>query len=175
MPEITWFGWFHTIVAMIGILFGVFSLTVHKVITAENRSGIIYLLCTFIAAATALMIYRHGGFGPAHGLAVLTLLALAGGFLVTQIPVFSNIAHYLQAFCFSGTLLFHMLPAVTDGLLRLPVDKPILSTPEDPLLLKLYLLLLVIFIVGFSAQFLWLKANAVKQYPTAARAAVSSK
>jgi uncharacterized membrane protein len=157
MPEITWLGWIHTIIAIIALVAGFYTLAVHKVITPGARTGRIYLICTLIAAATALMIYRHGGFGPAHGLAVLTLLALAGGFAVTKIKPLERIAKYFQAFCFSGTLLFHMIPAITDGLLRLPVSDPILTNPHDPILKKFYLAFVVIFLVGYALQFSWLK------------------
>jgi uncharacterized membrane protein len=157
MPEISILGWFHTIIAIIALLCGYYTLAVNKIIRVEDRPGLIYLACTFIAAATALMIYRHDGFGPAHALAVLTLLALAGGFLVTKIPFLEKIAAYFQAFCYSATLLFHMIPAITDGLLRLPVDGPVLTDPHDPLLKKFYLAFLIIFLVGYTAQFFWLK------------------
>ena len=157
MPDITWFGWVHTIIAIVALCAGFYSLAVHKVITPEHRTGQVYLVCTFIAAVTALMIYKHGGFGPAHALAVLTLLALVAGFFVTKISVFSKIADYFQAFCFSGTLLFHMIPAITDGLLRLPVGAPILTEPDDPILKRFYLLFVAMFVVGYIFQFIWLK------------------
>lgn len=159
MPEITLLGWFHTIIAIIALFAGFYTLAVYKVITLEHKTGQVYLGFTFIAAATALMIYNQGGFGPAHILAVLTILALLAGFLVDKIPALSKIAKYSQAFCYSGTLLFHMIPAITDGLLRLPVNDPILSTFQDPLLLKFYLLFVVIFFVGYVFQFLWIKKN----------------
>ena len=157
MPEITLLGWIHTIIAIIALLAGFYTLAVYKVITPAQRTGQVYLLCTLIAAVTALMIYKHGGFGPAHALAVLTILALIAGFFVTKIKMFSAIADYFQAFSFSATLLFHMIPAITDGLLRLPVADPILTNPEDPLLKKFYLGFVVIFVVGYICQFVWLK------------------
>jgi uncharacterized membrane protein len=157
MPEITLLGWFHTIIAIIALLAGFYTLAVYKVITLEHKTGQVYLGFTLIAAVTALMIYNQGGFGPAHILAVLTILALIAGFLVNKIPALSKIADYFQAFCYSGTLLFHMLPAITDGLLRLPVNDPILVTFHDPLLLKFYLLFVVIFFVGYVFQFFWIK------------------
>ncbi|NCF20047.1 MAG: hypothetical protein GWP63_17570 [Haliea sp.] len=157
MPEITLLGWIHTIIAIIALIAGFYTLAVYKVITPGQKTGQLYLACTFIAAATALMIYKHGGFGPAHGLAVLTLLALAGGLLVTRITALEKIAVYFQAFCFSATLLFHMIPAITDGLLRLPVGDPVLTNPEDPILKGFYLAFLVTFLVGYGLQFMWLK------------------
>ncbi len=157
MPEITLLGWIHTIIAVIALIAGFYTLAAYKVITPEQKTGRLYLLCTFVAAVTALMIYKHGGFGPGHGLAVLTLLALAGGFVVTKIAAFAKMAKYFQALCFSATLLFHMIPAITDGLLRLPVGDPVLTDRHDPMLMKFYLAFLVIFLIGYIMQFLWLK------------------
>lgn len=160
MPEITLLGWIHTVIAIIALIAGFYTLAVYKVIKPEHRSGQLYLVCTLIAAITAitaLMIYQHGGFGPAHALAVLTLLALCGGFAVTRIPALSKIAEYFQALCFSGTLLFHMIPAITDGLLRLPVADPVLTDPEDPLLKMFYLLFVATFVVGYVLQVVWIK------------------
>jgi len=157
VPDITLFGWFHTIIAIIALFAGFYTLAVYKTITLEHKTGKVYLGFTLIAAVTALMIYNQGGFGPAHMLAVLTILALLAGFLVSKIPALSKIADYFQAFCYTGTLLFHMVPAITDGLLRLPVNDPILTTFHDPLLRKFHLLFVVIFFVGVILQFFWLK------------------
>jgi uncharacterized membrane protein len=103
MPEMTLLGWIHTIIAIIALVAGFYTLAINKVITLKNKTGQIYLVCTLLAAISALMIYNQGGFGPAHILAILTLLALFGGFFVTKISAFSKIADYFQAFCFSGS------------------------------------------------------------------------
>ena len=165
MPEITLLGWIHTIIAIIALVAGFYTLAIYKLITPAQKTGQVYLVCTLIAAVTALMIYKHGGFGAAHALAVLTLLALLAGFFVTKIPALAKMADYFQAFCFSGTLLFHMIPAITDGLLRLPTGQPILTNPEDPLLKIFYLIFVVTFLVGYICQFIWLKNH--KQGQTA--------
>jgi uncharacterized membrane protein len=162
MPDITLLGWIHTIIAIIALLAGFYTLAIYKVITLEHKTGQVYLGFTFIAATTALLIYNQGGFGPAHILAVLTILALLAGFLVVKIPALSKIANYFQAFCYSGTLLFHMLPAITDGLLRLPVGDPVLTSFHDPLLRQFYGLFVVIFVVGYTMQFFWLKKQEIK-------------
>ena len=156
MPEMIFLGWIHTIIAIVALISGFYTLAVYKVITPQQKTGRLYLLCTLITAATALMIYQRGTFGPGHSLAVLTLLALAAGFLVTRVKAFDKIADYFQAFCFSGTLLFHMIPAITDGLLRQPIGNPVLTDPKDPLLGKFYLAFLVVFLVGYALQFRWL-------------------
>lgn len=159
MPEMILLGWIHTLIAIVALFAGFYSLAVHKLITTDTTTGRVYLICTLLAAVTALMIYQHGAFGPAHALAVLTLLALAAGMLVKKIPALAGIADYFQAFCFSATLLFHMIPAITDGLLRLPLGDPFLSNPEDPILRGFYLLFVGIFALGSVLQFRWIRRH----------------
>lgn len=157
MPEISLFGWFHTGIAIIALAAGFYSLARFKFIALEQKAGKIYLVCTLIAASTALAIFRHGGFGAAHALAVLTLLALVLGTIAATTRLFANLSPYIQAMCYSATLLFHMLPAITDGLMRLPVDAPIVTNIEDPLLKGFFLAFLVTYIIGVAMQFLLLR------------------
>jgi len=156
MPEITPLGWFHTVMGIIALLSGGFALARYKEITLDTRSSRIYLVTTLITAATALAIFQHGGFGPAHGLAVLTLVALAVGTVASQTRVFGAFSRYVRAVSYSATLLFHCVPAVTDALMRLPVGDPVLTSIEDPILRMCYLALLVLFLVGVSLQLLWI-------------------
>ena len=156
MPEIIPLGWFHTIMGIIALISGAYTLATVKEISHRNRSGLIYLVTTLITAVTALAIYQHGFFGPAHVLAVLTLGALAIGAIASTTQLFGGASRYVQAFFYSATLLFHCIPAVTDGLLRLPVGDPILTSIEDPILRMCYLVLLVLFVVGVSLQLRWI-------------------
>jgi uncharacterized membrane protein len=157
MPEITLFGWFHTIVGIAALVFGVYSLAKFKVIQSSEFTGKVYLACTLIAAISALFIYHRDGFGPAHMLAVLTLLAVLVGAVAEKTNVFGKFSPYLQAVSYTGTFLFHMIPAITDGLTRLPVDAPIVTSIEDPLLLGFYMAFLSTYVLGVIAQIIWLR------------------
>jgi len=159
MPEISLLGWFHTIIAVIALITGFYSLAKYKVILLEQLTGKIYLICTLLAALTALAIFRHGGFGAAHGLAILTLAALLVGILAAKFQLFGKLSAYIQAASFSATFLFHMIPAITDGLMRLPIDAPIVTSIEDPLLKGFYLTFLIIYIVGLAMQIRWLRTR----------------
>ena len=106
------------------------------------------------------MIFQHGGFGIAHILAILTLLALVAGAITEKTQLLGKFSPYFQALCYSATLLFHMIPAITDGLMRLPVGNPVLTNIEDPLLKKFYLAFLVTFVVGYIAQVIMLRGKA---------------
>ena len=156
MPEITPLGWFHTAMGIVALLSGGFALAKFREITLETRSGQIYLGTTLITAGTALAIYQHGGFGPAHGLAVMTLVALAAGTAASTTRLFGKLSRYVRAISYSATLLFHAIPAVTDGLMRLPVGDPVLTSIEDPILKMCYLGLLVLFLVGVGLQLRWI-------------------
>lgn len=156
MPQITPLGWFHTAMGIVALLSAVVALAKHKEILFGTRSGQIYLVATLITAATALAIFQHGVFGPAHILAVMTLGALAVGTVAATTNLFGGLSRYVQALSFSATLLFHCIPAVTDALLRLPVGDPILTSIEDPILKACYLALLVAFLIGVSLQLRWI-------------------
>ena len=156
MPEMIPLGWFHTLMGAVALVSGGFTLAKYKEILLQKRSGQVYLVTTFITAGTALAIFQRGEFGPGHALAVMTLLALAVGTVAATTKIFGKMSRYLQALSYSATLLFHCIPAVTDGLLRLPVGDPVLSSIKDPVLKMCYLALLVLFLLGATLQLRWI-------------------
>ncbi len=159
MPEMIPLGWLHTILGIGAVVSGFYTLIKYRVVSLTHRSGKLYVLLTLIVAGTALGIYNQGGFGIAHNLAVLTLVALAGSVVMEKTRLFGSFSKYCQALGYSSTLLFHMIPAITDFLRRLPVGDPFIDTLEDPLLRQFHLAFLAIFVVGVIAQMLWLRKS----------------
>ena len=160
MPEMTILGWFHTVLGVLAVLSGFYTLYKYKIISTEESSGRLYVLVTLLVAGSALGIYNQGGFGIAHVLAVLTLIALAGGYIMEKIKWFGSFSKYFQALGYTSTLLFHMIPAITDFLRRLPLGDPFIDSFEDPLLLNFHTAFLVIYLVGLVTQMVWLKRQA---------------
>ena len=160
MPEITPLGWFHTIIGILALGSGLITFFKYKLINSTARVSQIYLLATLIAAVTALGIYNQGGFGVAHILAVLTLLALLVGYLAERMNILGSLSPYLQAMSYSATYLFHMIPAITDGLMRLPPGDPIVTTIQSPLLQGFYLAFLMTYVLGFIWQVFYLRRQA---------------
>jgi len=156
MPEMTLLGWFHTILGVVALVSAFYTLFKYKIISLENTSGKLYVLVTIIVAGSALGIYNQGGFGIAHWLAVLTLVAVSGGIIMEKFKWFGGFSMYFQALGYSSTLLFHMLPAITDFLLRLPIGNSFVDSIEDPLLVGFHQAFLLIFVVGIILQFRWL-------------------
>jgi uncharacterized membrane protein len=161
MPEMTLLGWFHTVLGVLAVLSGFYTLYKYRVISLKEASGKLYVVVTLVVAGSALGIYNQGGFGIAHILAVLTLIALAGGVIMEKTNLFGSFSKYFQALGYTSTLLFHMIPAITDFLRRLPVGDPFIDSFEDPLLINFHLAFLVIYLVGIILQLMWLKKSQV--------------
>lgn len=153
----TMLGWFHTILGVVAVFSGFYTLYKYRVISMEESSGRLYVYVTLLVAGSALGIYNQGGFGIAHVLAVLTLIAITGGFVMEKTKLFGSFSKYLQALAYTSTLLFHMIPAITDFLRRLPVGDPFIDSFEDPLLVNFHLAFLLIFVIGIITQIFWLK------------------
>ena len=162
MPDMTLLGWFHTVLGVFALISAFYTLIKYKIISLVQLSGKLYLLLTIIVAASALGIYNQGGFGVAHILAILTLVALAGGVIMEKVKLFGSFSKYFQALGYSSTILFHMIPAITDFLRRLTGDDPFADSFDDPLVIGFQLLFVLIYIVAITLQMQWIK----KQMPS---------
>ena len=161
MPAMTLLGWFHTIMGIAAILLAAAALYRHGLIRAADREGAAYLVITLIVAGSALGIYNQGGFGVAHYLAVLTLVAALGGFILERFHLFGRFSPYFQAIAYTATILFHMIPAITDFLRRLPVGDPFVDSFDSPLLQSFHLAFLVCYLLGVAVQIVKLRRSAI--------------
>ena len=112
-------GWIHTITGSLAIFIGIYILYKYKLIAYSLHSGKIYIFLTGISAATSLFIFNKGGFNLAHLLGLFTLFALFIGFIFERKQIF-GISRYLQAFSYSATLLFSLIPGISEVFTRLP-------------------------------------------------------
>ena len=90
---------------------------------------------------------------------MLTLVAVAGGIIMEKVKLFGSYSKYFQALGYSSTLLFHMIPAITDFLRRLPLGDPFVDSFDDPLVLGFHKAFLLIYLVGLATQMRWLKKS----------------
>ena len=153
-------GIFHTLVSLVALYTGVWALIRYRHFSLHDRLGQVYLLTTFVTAASGLFIFQHGGFGPPHVLSILTLLAIAAGAVTEKTQLLGHWSRYFQALCYSTTLLFHSIPGFNESLSRLPPGKPITTGPDDPKLQPIVAALLLIWIVGLVFQLRWLRRTA---------------
>ena len=152
MPAMTLLGWFHTIMGVAALLLAIVSIYRYSFIHSTDKEGAASLLITVIVAGSALGIYNQGGFGVAHILAILTLGAALGGFILERFRIFGKASPYFQAIAYSATILFHMIPAITDFLRRLPVGDPFIDSFESPLLQGFHLGFLALYVLGVLVQ-----------------------
>lgn len=159
MLGLTTLGVFHTAIALVAVVCGFIALARTKEISPKNRLGQVYLILTLATAVTALGIFQHGGFGPPHVVAVLTLVALGVGTVAARSQVFGRASRYVQAISYSSTILFHMIPAVTESLTRLPPGAPLAASQDAPILQGIDLVLLIVFLVAAVLQARWLRTS----------------
>lgn len=159
MSTLTTLGIAHTAISLVALVSGFAALARFKQIRIKDRMGLIYLVSTFLTAATGLGIFQHGGFGPPHVLSILTLLALGVGWAATATTVLGGLSAYVQLVCFSTTVFFHLVPGFTETLTRLPPSAPLLASAEAPQLQAIAAMLLVALITGLVFQIRWLRSG----------------
>lgn len=159
LPPMTLLGWVHTVLGVVAIVSAVMCLYRYHFLSVNTRSGKIYVAVTVLVAGSALAIYNQGGFNVAHMLAILTLAALGFGYVMERWKPFGDLSVYAQALGYSSTLLFHMIPAITDFLRRLPAGDPFVDSFTHPLLQGFHLAFLVLFLVGYGWQVMKLRSR----------------
>ena len=159
MLGLTPFGAFHTAIGLVAVVCGFIALARDKQISAETRLGQVYLVTTLATAVTALGIFHHGGFGPPHVVALLTIVALGVGTAAGRSRLFGRASRYVHAISYSSTILFHLIPAVTESSTRLPPGAPLVASPDAHVLQTVALVLLAGFLVGVALQVCWLRRS----------------
>lgn len=160
MLGLTSFGLFHTLISLVAVAAGVISFARRGRIAPDDAAGKAYIAFTIASCLTALGIFHHGGFGPPHAVAILTLLVLAIAAAARTTPVFGRGARYVETIGYSATFLFHMIPAVTELSTRLPAGAPLVGSADAPALKATYLVLLALFVLGAVVQARRLRADA---------------
>ena len=156
--DISFIGWIHTLIALIAILSGAYSLKKYTIIETKNFSAKIFIVTTIIAAITALLIYKRG-FGVGHLLAIITLLAVIFGYINERGLFFGFLAPYFQTVSYSALFLFHMIPGITEILRRFPPDNPIVidSNVDQPILISFYITFFISYLIITTNQIIWLQ------------------
>jgi hypothetical protein len=79
------------------------------------------------------------------------------GVLATNFGASRKGFRYVQVAAFSSTMLFHLIPGVTETLTRLPLGAPLLPSAEAPALKAIDAALLAAFLGGLVLQLRWLR------------------
>ncbi|MDC0421040.1 hypothetical protein OAO53_00905 [Gammaproteobacteria bacterium] len=160
--DISFIGWIHTLIALIAILSGAYSLKKYTIIETKNFSAKIFIVTTIFAAITALLIYKRG-FGVGHLLAIITLLAVIFGYINERGLFFGFLTPYFQTVSYSALFLFHMIPGITEILRRFPLDNPIVidSNVDHPILISFYITFFISYLIITTNQIIWLQKRGI--------------
>ena len=149
-------GWVHTLGSLPAIPAAVYMLARHGRIVPRSKAGAVYFVSMLIGAATVFLVAHQP---VSYGIGAATLLLLLTGYGVGLLPGLGRAAIYIETICLSLTAFLLMLPTVTEILRRVPDGHPLVTDLNSPLLLGAQASLLVILIVGLTAQIIGLRAQ----------------
>lgn len=148
------FGWVHTLGSLPAIPVAFYMFARHGRIMPRSGAGRIYFVSMLIGAATVFLVAHQ----PAsYVIAVATLLLLFAGYGAGRLQVLGRAARYVETICLSLTAFLLMLPTVTEILRRVPDGHPLVTDLHAPLLVGSQGALLVILVVGVTAQIVGLR------------------
>lgn len=147
-------GWIHTLGSLPAIPVAVYMFARYGRIVPRSVPGLIYFIAMLIGGVTVFLV-AHGPAGYVIG--ALTLVLLLAGYGVRLVHGLGPAARYIETVCLSLTAFLLMLPTVTEVLRRVPDGHPLVTDLTSPLLLGSQGSLLVILIVGLTAQIVSLR------------------
>lgn len=147
-------GWVHTLGSLPAIPVALYMFARHGRIVPRSAPGRVYFVSMLIGAVTVFLVAHEP---VSYGIAVVTLLLLFAGYGVGRLAVLGRAARYAETICLSLTAFLLMLPTVTEVLRRVPDGHPLVTDLHAPLLLGCQGALLVILLVGVTAQIVGLR------------------
>jgi hypothetical protein len=152
-------GTFHTLISLAALGAGFSSLISEGAISIRNARGKFYVAATVVSCLTAFGIFNHGDWGPGHSLAIVTLVVTMASLMASTSALFGTTSSYVSTIGLSATVLFHLIPGVTEATTRLPLGNPLFGSPEDPLLKAITGAMLLVFLMGATLQFRVLRSR----------------
>lgn len=147
-------GWVHTLGSLPAIPLAIYMFARHGRIVPRSTPGLAYFASMLIGATTVFLVAHK----PAsYGIGAVTLLLLLAGYGVGRISSFGRAAMYLETIFLSLTAFLLMVPTVTETLRRVPDSHPLVTDLNSPLLLGSQASLLVMLVIGLTAQILHLR------------------
>ncbi|MGF7042863.1 hypothetical protein [Mucilaginibacter lappiensis] len=152
-------GIIHTIISVLAIIVAVVALFRYGKISPGTKSGRLYVILTIITCLTGFPIMKTGHPSAGHALGVIILVLLPIAVYARSIRFFGKSADYVQIILMSLTLFFSMIPATVESLTRLPIEQPLASGPDSPVV-KMWLgIWFVVYLVGTTYQIIKLRSR----------------
>jgi len=97
MFGLTLLGIFHTLISLVAVVLGAYSLIRDRKISWDNAIGKAYVITTIIVCVTGFGIFQHGGFGKPHQLGIITLIVFALAFAAgSKTKLFGSYSPYVK-------------------------------------------------------------------------------
>lgn len=145
-------GWLHTLGSLPAIPLAIYMFARYGRIAPRTTAGTVYFASMLIGATTVFLVAHQP---VSYGIGIATLLFLLAGYNAMKIN--RRWAVYLETVCLSFTAFLLMVPTVSETLRRVPDGHPFVTDLKSPLLLGAQAGLLVLLIVGLTAQILFLR------------------
>lgn len=145
-------GIFHTIIGIIAILAAIISYARYGKINLAHNTGKIYFYGTVITSLTSLGLLKHG-FNPGHVAAIFIMILVVIAYFLHTKRSGNNKSRYFENFLLSFTFLLSWAPTINETLTRVPLGHPLAKGPTDPIISKILLAFLILFVVGSIYQF----------------------
>jgi hypothetical protein len=149
-------GWLHTLGSLPAIPLAIYMFARYGRIAPRTAAGMGYFVSMLIGAATVFLVAKQP---VSYGIAIVTIVLLAAGYGAAGMGWLGRSAIYIETICLSLTAFLLMVPTVSETLRRVPDGHPFVTDLKSPLLLGSQAGLLVILIVGLSAQIMFLRKH----------------
>jgi hypothetical protein len=146
--HLTTIGAIHTVISLVALGCALISLIRDGAILPTNPTGKAYVILTVTASLLAFGVMKTGHLSVAHALTALVLLCVGVGVFAHKIPAIKH----LQTLALSTSLLLSLVPATVETFTRLPVDAPLASGPDSPIIQTSLGVLFLLYIAGVSYQ-----------------------
>lgn len=147
-------GWVHTLGSLPAIPLAVYMFARHGRIVPRSAAGVAYLVFMLIGAATVFLVAREP---VSYVIGAATIALLIAGYAIGRLSGLGRAGRYLETIFLSLTAFLLMLPTVTEILRRVPDGHPLVTDLKSPLLLGAQAGLLVLLVVGLTAQIIHLR------------------
>ncbi|GGA84019.1 hypothetical protein GCM10011491_09350 [Brucella endophytica] len=154
-------GWVHTLGSLPAIPLGIYMFARHGRIVPRSIPGAAYFVSMLVGAATVFLVAHQP---VSYGIGAVTILLLLAGYGVGNISILGRAGRYLETIFLSVTAFLLMVPTVSETLRRVPDGHPFVTDLRSPVLLGAQASLLIILIVGLTAQIINLRREGSKAF-----------
>jgi len=142
-------GWIHTLGSLPAIPAAAYMFGRSGRIVPRSTAGNVYLVSMLIGAVTIFLIAHQP---VSYIIAAATLALLLVGYCAERLSWSQGAARYVETISLTLSAFLLMLPAVSETLRRIPEGHPFAADPKSPILLGAMGALLLLLIIGLTAQ-----------------------